>query len=234
VRVVVVDDNEMMRDSLESALRSRGFDVVVSASTGDELLARMTDVPDVAVLDLHLPPTHTDEGLRIAAELRRRTPDLGVLIVSGYERELRLHFAAEALGGIGGTGGSGYLFKDRLTRDSLRDAIYKVARGGVVVDPDIAAEAVEEYRRRESMAGEFSAAEMDVLDRLAKGMTTREICGELLMASATVERHITRIFKKMDIATDATGAGGTEIRRENRRVLAVLEWLRRTGRLAGQ
>lgn len=232
MRVVVVDDNEMMRDSLESALRSRGFEVALSASTGDELLARMTEAPDVAVLDLHLPPTHTDEGLQIATELRRRTPDIGVLIVSGYERELRLHFAAQALGGIGGTGGSGYLFKDRLTRDSLRDAIYKVARGGVVVDPDIAAEAVEEFRRRQSVAGEFSTPEIDVLDRLAKGMTTKEICAELLMASATVERHITRIFKKMDIAHDITGPGGNEVRRENRRVLAVLEWLRRTGKLA--
>lgn len=98
--------------------------------------------------------------------------------------------------------------------------------------PDITAEAVEEYKRRGSVAGGFSTTEVDVLDRLAKGMTTREICTDLLMASATVERHITRIFKKLDIAGEETLPNGTEVRRENRRVLAVLEWLRRTGKLA--
>jgi DNA-binding NarL/FixJ family response regulator len=234
VRVVVVDDNDVWRPSLVAALTSRGMTVIADTSDGDELLWLLPTLDgepvDVAVLDLRLPPTWSDEGIRLARELRQRYRELGVIILSGYEHDLQLHYATQALSNLGGSGGMGYLFKDRINRDSLQKAVQRVAVGRIVVDPLLSQHATAEYRDQHSATTDFSDREIEVLDHLVQGLTNREIADKLYLSIAVVERHLTKIFRQLLPAeTDADVQGDS--RRENRRVLTVLEWLRRTGRL---
>jgi DNA-binding NarL/FixJ family response regulator len=231
VRVALVDDNELWRGSLVSALNSRGIEVAADAGDGDELLADLDRVGriDVAVLDLRLPPTWSDEGLVLGRALRERWSDVGIIMLSGYERDLQLQYATRALGDLGGTGGTGYLFKDRVNRAALTEAVQRVAGGGVVVDPHFSQQAADEWRRRNEGSTDFTTREVEVLDLLAQGRSNKEIAETLYISLPVVERHLTRIFRRMLL--DAGDAPGGEPRRDNRRVLAVLEWLRRTGRL---
>jgi DNA-binding NarL/FixJ family response regulator len=233
MRVVVVDDNDVWRPSLVAALTSRGIDVVAECADGDELfdqLRRLDITPiDVAILDLRLPPTWSDEGIHLARELRRRNRELGVVILSGYEADVQLHYATQALGEQHGHGGIGYLFKDRINRGSLKEAVQRVAAGRVVVDPLFSQQVVEQYRGSAASAAEFTNREVDVLDLLVRGLTNREIAEKLHISIAVVERHLTKIFRQ--VVADPTGIIEGDARRENRRVLTVLEWLRRTGRL---
>lgn len=234
MRVVVVDDNDVWRPSLVTALNSRGMTVVADTSDGDELLELLPTLVDdpinVAVLDLRLPPTWSDEGIHLARELRRRLGDLGIIILSGYEHDVQLHYATQALSNLGGGGGMGYLFKDRTSRSSLKEAVQRVAAGRIVVDPMFSEQAAEEYRGQRSTTNDFSIREVEVLDLLVQGLTNKEIADKLYLSTAVIERHLTKIFRQVLPA----GAGGEvqgDSRRENRRVLTVLEWLRRTGRL---
>lgn len=234
MRVVVVDDNDVWRPSLVTALTSRGITVLAEAADGEGLLDMLPNLSeqriDVAVLDLCLPPTWSDEGIHLARELRRRLGDLGVIILSGYEHDVQLHYATRALGDLGGSGGVGYLFKDRTSRDSLKEAVLRVAAGRVVVDPIFSQQAAQEYRDRHSGAQDFSDREVEVLDLLVRGLTNKEIAETMHLSIPVIERHLTKIFKQLlPSATDAEAHGAA--RRDNRRVLTVLEWLRRTGRL---
>jgi DNA-binding NarL/FixJ family response regulator len=234
MRVVVVDDNDMWRSSLVAALTSGGITVVIDSSNGEELLKLLPTIGDksinVAILDLRLPPTKSDEGIHLARDLRQRFGELGVIILSGYEHDVQLHYATQALSNMGGSGGVGYLFKDRTSRSSLREAVQRVAAGLVVVDPLFSQQAADEYRDQNSTAKDFSSREVEVLNLLAQGLTNREIADKLYLSIAVIERHLTKIFRQL------TPAGiNSEVqddpRRENRRVLTVLEWLRRTGKL---
>jgi DNA-binding NarL/FixJ family response regulator len=230
VRVALVDDNELWRGSLVSALNSRGIEVAVDTTDGDELLDRLPGIGpiDVAVLDLRLPPTWSDEGIVLGRELRERLGEVGIIILSGYEQDVQLHYATRALGDLGGRGGMGYLFKDRVNRGMLKEAVQRVAAGRIVVDPLFSQQAAEEWRRRNEGAADFTPREVEVLDLLAQGLSNKEIADKLYISLPVAERHLTRIFRRM--LPDSTDAG-PEPRRDNRRVLAVLEWLRRTGRL---
>lgn len=234
MRVVVVDDNDVWRPSLVAALTSRGMSVVADTADGHELLELLPTLGEepinVAVLDLRLPPTWSDEGIHLARELRRRFEELGVIILSGYEHDVQLHYATQALSDLGGSGGMGYLFKDRTSRSILKEAVQRVAAGGIVVDPLFSQQAAEEYRGRHSMTKDFSSREVEVLDLLVQGFTNKEIADKLYLSTAVIERHLTRIFRQV-LPSGTNGEVEGDSRRENRRVLTVLEWLRRTGRL---
>jgi DNA-binding NarL/FixJ family response regulator len=230
VRVALVDDNELWRGSLVSALSSRGIEVAADTADGDELLDGLDRIGpiDVAVLDLRLPPTWSDEGIVLGRALRERLEDVGIIILSGYEQDVQLHYATRALGDLGGRGGMGYLFKDRVNRAALKEAVQRVAAGRIVVDPMFSQQAAEEWRRRNEGAADFTPREVEVLDLLARGLSNREIADTLYISLPVAERHLTRIFRRM---LPESAESGPEPRRDNRRVLAVLEWLRRTGRL---
>jgi DNA-binding NarL/FixJ family response regulator len=231
VRVVLVDDNELWRGSLFSALSSRGIEVAAEADNGDDLLERFADAGpiDVAVLDLRLPPTWSDEGILLGRRLRTLQPEIGVIILSGYEQDVQLHYATRALEDLGGHGGMGYLFKDRVNRAALKEAVQRVAAGRIVVDPLFSQQAADEWRRKNESTDEFTPREVEVLNLLAQGLSNREIAEKLFISLPVVERHLTRIFRQLH--PDNEEAVGP--RKDNRRVLTVLEWLRRTGRLAG-
>jgi DNA-binding NarL/FixJ family response regulator len=234
MRVVVVDDNDIWRSSLVAALNTRGMTVVADTFDGEELLGLLPTISDepinVAVLDLRLPPTRSDEGIHLARELRKQLGELGVIILSGYEYDVQLHYATQALSNLGGNGGMGYLFKDRTTRSSLREAVRRVAAGRIVVDPLFSQQAAEEYRNLHALTKDFSDREVEVLNLLAQGLTNKEIAGKLYLSIAVIERHLTKIFRQLlPDGSDSEVRGDS--RRENRRVLTVLEWLRRTGRL---
>jgi DNA-binding NarL/FixJ family response regulator len=230
VRVALVDDNELWRGSLVSALSSRGIEVAADAADADELLDALDRIDriDVAVLDLRLPPTWSDEGIVLGHTLRERLGDVGIIILSGYEQDVQLRYATRALGDLGGTGGMGYLFKDRVNRAMLKEAVQRVAAGRIVVDPMFSQQAAEEWRRRNEGAADFTPREVEVLDLLAQGLSNKEIADTLYISLPVAERHLTRIFRRM---LPESVESGPEPRRDNRRVLAVLEWLRRTGRL---
>jgi DNA-binding NarL/FixJ family response regulator len=229
-----VDDNDVWRPSLVAALTSRGMTVVADTADGHDLLAALPtlgDEPvDVAVLDLRLPPTWSDEGIHLARELRRRYRELGVIILSGYEHDVQLHYATQALDHLDGTGGMGYLFKDRTSRSSLKEAVQRVAAGRIVVDPLFSQQAVEEYRDQRSATRDFTDREVEVLDLLVQGLTNKEIAENLHLSIPVIERHLTKIFRQI-LPSGPDGQVEGDSRRENRRVLTVLEWLRRTGRL---
>jgi DNA-binding NarL/FixJ family response regulator len=233
VRVVVVDDNDVWRPSLVAALTSRGMTVVAETSDGDELLELLPTLGNepisVAVLDLRLPPTWSDEGIHLARELRRRFGELGVIILSGYEHDVQLHYATQTLTNLGGSGGTGYLFKDRTSRSSLKEAVQRVAAGRIVVDPLFAQQVAEEYRGQHSSAKDFSDREVEVLDLLVQGMTNKEIADKLYLSTAVIERHLTKIFRQ--VLPHGADSEMQDDSRPNRRVLTVLDWLRRTGRL---
>lgn len=235
MRVVVVDDNDVWRPSLVAALTSRGMTVAAETSDGDELLRRLPELGDepinIAVLDLRLPPTWSDEGIQLARELRRRYRELGVILLSGYERDVQLYYTAQALSNLGGSGGIGYLFKDRTSRRSLTDALHRVAAGRVVVDPLFSQHAAAEYRGKHCATKDFSDREVDVLDLLVQGLTNKEIADQLYLSIPVVERHLTKIFRQLR-PSDTSNGTPSDNRRENRRVLTVLEWLRRTGQLS--
>lgn len=237
MRLVVVDDNDLWRASLVDALQSRGFTVLAEAADGIDLqgaLNKFDDTTiDVAILDLRLPPTWSDEGISLARRLRKSHPDTGVLLLSGYEQDVQLHYASRALDDLAGAGGLGYLFKDRTDRNGLASAVQRIAKGDLVVDALFAQEAAEQYRKKNEVVDEFTQREVDILEMLVQGNTNREIAAGLHLSVPVIERHLTNIFRQIgsdtiDSETLDQPSGG---RRENRRVLAVLEWLRRTGRL---
>ncbi len=234
MRIVVVDDNDVWRPSLVAALTSCETTVVAEASDGLGLLTllpALADEPiDIAVLDLRLPPTWSDEGIRLARELRRRYDELGVIILSGYERDMQAHYATQAMSNLGGRGGVGYLFKDRVSRSILQYSLRRVAAGRVVVDPLLSEHVAAEFRNRHPTTTAFSEREVEVLDLLVQGLTNKEIADKLHVSIPVIERHLTRIFRQL-LPPDAKSEIPGDARRENRRVLTVLEWLRRTGHL---
>jgi len=213
VRVVIVEDQVLLREGLVSLLRERGIDVVAQAEDADGLLRVVAGHrPDLAIVDVRLPPTFTDEGLRAAVEARRRQPGLGVLVLSqavepAYSEEL-----LEA-----GHGGVGYLLKERVGEvDTFFDAIERVAAGGTALDRDVVAQLV---RRRDRAGGALALLtdrERDVLSLMAEGRSNAAIARALVVTPSAVEKHVTSIFAKLDLP-----AGGDD----HRRVLAVLIWL---------
>ncbi|GAA4669995.1 response regulator transcription factor [Frondihabitans cladoniiphilus] len=209
-RVVVADDSVLLREGLVRLLDELGAEVVGSYGDADSLLAELDTVrPDVAVLDVRMPPSHRDEGVRAAIEIRRRRPATGILLLSQY---VEVAYARELL--AAGSEGVGYLLKDRVTSlAELGDAVARIRGGGTVLDPSVVAALLG--RRSDPLAG-LTPRERDVLGLMAEGRTNAAIASTLVIGTGAVEKHVTNIFQKLGLED----AGG-----DHRRVLAVLTFL---------
>jgi DNA-binding NarL/FixJ family response regulator len=213
VRVAIAEDALLVRQGLDRILREANFDVVGQTSTSEELLDLVERArPNIALIDIRLPPGYSDEGLRAAAEIRMRFPAVALLVLSQYveaEYALRLLEGSERK--------VGYLLKDRILNASqLTDAIRRVLEGGVVVDPALVAQLLER-RRRAGPLEELTSREREVLGLMAEGLTDRGIAQRLYVTPKTVETHTRHIFQKLSLPASAL---------ENKRVHAVLEYLR--------
>lgn len=212
VRVVLAEDSVLLREGLIRLLTEAGADVVEAVGDGESLVRSVTEHrPDVAVVDVRMPPSHTDEGLRAALMARRNVPGVGILVLSQYVEE---SYAADLL--ADSTGGVGYLLKDRVSAlADLSDALERIVAGGTVLDPEVVAQLFA--RRRRDPLDELTPRERDVLELMAEGRTNAAIARTLVVSDGAVEKHISSIFAKLDLPPSDD---------DHRRVLAVLAWLR--------
>jgi DNA-binding NarL/FixJ family response regulator len=213
VRVVVADDTVLIREGLAALLREAGIDVVARCANPEELLAAVREhEPDVAIVDVRMPPTHTDEGLQAAREIRARNPDTGVLILSQYlEVGLAMKLLAESAEGLG------YLLKDRVTDlDDFVSALRRVADGGSALDPLVVQQLLSRERPDDPVAT-LTPREREVLELMAEGSSNQGIADRLVITVGVVEKYVSSIFEKLALPTT---------RSESRRVLAVLMFLR--------
>ncbi|WP_182606665.1 response regulator transcription factor [Streptomyces alkaliphilus] len=217
MRAVIAEDSVLLREGLTRLLTDRGLEVVAGVGDGEALvraveeLAAGDGVPDVAVVDVRMPPTHTDEGLRAAVRLRQRYPDLGVLVLSQYVEE---QYATELL--AGSSRGVGYLLKDRVAEvREFTDAVRRVAEGGTALDPEVVTQLLGRSRRQDVLAA-LTPREREVLGLMAEGRTNAAIAARLVVSHGAVEKHVSNIFLKLGLAQSDT---------DHRRVLAVLTYL---------
>ena len=213
MRVVIADDSVLLREGVRRLLEEAGFDVVGQAGDAGELLRQVAETtPDVAIVDIRMPPTHTDEGLRAARELRRRHPTLGILVLSQY---VRPSYAFELLSDD--ARGMGYLLKDRVSDlKELTDAVERVGRGGSVLDPSVVGQLVRRPRRGHDPLDDLTEREREVLALMAEGRSNKAIADRLFITERTVEKHVTGILMKLRIP---------ESEDDHRRVLAVIAYL---------
>jgi DNA-binding NarL/FixJ family response regulator len=213
MRVVIADDSVLLREGVSRLLAEAGFEVVGQAADADELLREVEDkTPDVAIVDIRMPPTHTDEGLQAARVLRARHPALGVLVLSQY---VRPSYAFELL--EDDARGVGYLLKDRVSDlDELADAVRRVGEGGSVLDQSVVSQLVGRRRQGHDPVDDLSDREREVLALMAEGRTNRAIAERLFITERTVEKHVKSILQKLGIPASAE---------DHRRVLAVLAFL---------
>jgi DNA-binding NarL/FixJ family response regulator len=211
VRVVLAEDSLLLREGLVRLLDEAGATVVAAVGDGLDLVKAVTEHrPDVAVVDVRMPPSFTDEGLRAALEIRKLDPAPAVLVLSQYVEET---YASDLLTGGGGVG---YLLKDRVSRLSdLSDALERVVAGGTVLDPEVVS-ALFAQRRRQDPLGTLSPREREVLGLMAEGRTNTAIGRELVVSQGAVEKHISSIFSKLGLPPSED---------DHRRVMAVLTWL---------
>ncbi|MGC2997920.1 response regulator [Streptomyces sp. G35A] len=212
MRIIIAEDDPLLREGLALLLRAESLDVVATAGTPDEALKAIeVHRPDAAILDVRMPPTHTDEGIRVAVEARRRRPDLPVLVLSAYVEQ---SFATQLL--TGGVNGLGYLLKERVGRvEEFLDALLRVASGGTAIDPEVVAQLFTRSRQDPRLE-RLSPRERDVLGLMAEGLGNSAIAERLVVTDGAVHKHIRNIFAKLDLApTD----------RVDRRVAAVLHYL---------
>jgi DNA-binding NarL/FixJ family response regulator len=213
MRVVIADDSVLLREGIARLLEEEGFDVVGQAGNADELLLKVRSYsPAVALIDIRMPPTHTDEGLRAAREIRQKYPGTGVLVLSQYvEPDYALDLLAESAEGVG------YLLKDRVSDVAeFAAAVRRVAEGGSALDPEVVALLVGR-RRKDDPLSDLSPRELEVLELMAEGRSNQAICERLFITQRAVEKHVTSIFVKLRLPADAG---------DHRRVLAVLAYLR--------
>jgi DNA-binding NarL/FixJ family response regulator len=212
VRVVVAEDSTLFREGLVRVLAEAGVDVVGEARNAHELRTVVErERPDVAIVDVRMPPTQTDEGTRTAKELKAQQPELAVLVLS---QVVETKHALDLLSGW--PEGFGYLLKDRvLAVDDFLDALRRVAAGGTAIDPEVIGQLMGRRRVRDPLE-ELSPREREVLGLMAEGLSNRGICDRLFLSSKTVETHINSIFTKLRLAPAPD---------EHRRVLAVLAFL---------
>jgi len=216
MRVVVADDSTLLREGVVRLLEDAGLEVVGQAGDAEELLRKVrAHKPDVAVVDVRMPPTHTDEGLRAAREIRAELPAVSVLVLSQY---VEVAYASELL--AESAEGLGYLLKDRVAdAEALADAVRRVGGGGSVLDPEVVSEMLGRSRREDPLA-ELSPREREVLALMAEGRTNAAIAAELVVTERAVEKHVTGIFAKLDLPASSE---------DHRRVLAVLRFLEGAG-----
>ncbi len=212
MRVVVAEDLYLLRDGLVRLLEAHGFEIAAAVGEAPTLLRALLDErPEVAIVDVRLPPTFTDDGLRAAIEARRTVPGLPVLVLSQYVEQL---YARELLADR--TGGVGYLLKDRVFNDDqFVEAVRTVAAGGTVMDPEVVAKLLGRPARQEPLA-RLSAREREVIELMAEGRSNSAIAQRLFVTEKAVSKHSSSIFAKLDLAPSDD---------DNRRVLAVLAYL---------
>ena len=212
MRVVVADDSTLLREGVVRLLEEAGLEVVGQAGDAEDLLRKVrAHKPDVAIVDVRMPPTHTDEGLRAAREIRAELPEVSVLVLSQY---VEVTYARELL--ADSAEGLGYLLKDRVADvGALTDAVRRVGEGGSALDPEVVSQMLGR-RRKEDPLEELTPREREVLGLMAEGRSNASIAGELVVTERAVEKHVTGIFSKLGLE-----AGGED----HRRVVAVLRFL---------
>jgi DNA-binding NarL/FixJ family response regulator len=213
IRIVLADDAVLLREALAAALGAAGFEVVGQAGDVPALLREVErSAPDVVLVDVRMPPSHSTEGLEAARELRLRQPGLAILVLSQY---VETRYAVDLL--RDDPAGIGYLLKDRVTRlDDLAEAVRRVAAGGSVIDPEVVARLLGRPRRQ-SPIDELTPREREILALMAEGRSNQGIADRLVLELKTVEGHVRQVFAKLDL-----GVSGDD----HRRVLAVLQFLR--------
>jgi DNA-binding NarL/FixJ family response regulator len=212
MRIVVAEDSVLLREGIVRLLEEAELEVVGQAASADDLMRKVrAHKPDIAIVDIRMPPGNADDGLQAAREIRSELPDTSVLVLSQYVDE---HYVVQLLSD--GADGVGYLLKDRVSDvDSFLDAIRRVAAGGSALDPEVVSRMVG--KRDDDPLQELTPREREVLELMAQGLSNKGICDKLFLSERAVERHITGVLTKLGIPT--TG-------QEHRRVLAVLAYLR--------
>lgn len=213
MRVVIAEDSVLLREGLARLLADSGFDVVGQAENAEQLLLKVRSYdPDVAIVDIRMPPTHTDEGLRAAHEIREKHPRTGVLVLSQYvEPGYALELLQDSAEGVG------YLLKDRIADiDEFTAAVRRVAEGGSALDPTVVSQLVGRNRRDDPLEG-LTPREREVLGLMAEGRSNQGIAQLLVITERAVEKHVTSIFGKLRLPAASA---------DHRRVLAVLTFLR--------
>jgi DNA-binding NarL/FixJ family response regulator len=211
VRIVIAEDSVLLRDGLTRMLTDGGFEVVAAVPDADKLLRAVAEhKPDLAVVDVRMPPTHTDEGIKAALVIRRQHPDVALLVLSQYVEE---SYATDLLSAA--TSSIGYLLKDRVAHvHDFLDAVRRVAAGGTALDPEVIAQLL--VRRRDDPMGRLTPRELQVLRLMAEGRSNGGIVEMLKVSPSAVEKYVTNIFAKLDLPPTGT---------DHRRVLAVLRYL---------
>jgi DNA-binding NarL/FixJ family response regulator len=215
MRIVIAEDSVLLRAGLTRLLLDAGEDVIAAVGDADELLTTVErHQPDLAVVDVRMPPTNTDDGLRAALEIRTRWPRVGILVLSQYVEE---RYATELLGSRSdAAAGLGYLLKDRVADvEEFIGAVRRVGDGGTALDPEVVAQLLARSRQRDPLAA-LSRREREVLARMAEGLSNSAIAQSLVVNESTVEKHVTNIFTKLELPP---------AEHSHRRVLAVLRWL---------
>ena len=213
MRVVIADDSVLLREGIASLLEDAGFEIVGQSGSAEDLLLKVRSYsPDVAIVDIRMPPTHTDEGLRAAQEIREKHPTCGVLVLSQYvEATYAMELLAESAEGVG------YLLKDRVSDvNEFADAVRRVGEGGSALDPTIVSQLVGR-RRRDDPIDQLTPREREVLGLMAEGRSNSGIAEQLVVTDRAVEKHVTSIFSKLRLPAASE---------DHRRVLAVLAYLR--------
>jgi DNA-binding NarL/FixJ family response regulator len=213
MRVVLADDSVLLREGVARLLEDAGIEVVGQSGDADDLLRKVhAHRPDVAVVDVRMPPTHTDEGLRAAAAIRESHPETGVLVLSAYIDEgPALALLSDSAAGLG------YLLKDRVGDiDAFVDAVRRVGDGGSALDPEVVSRLLGRHRRSDPLEG-ITPREREVLGLMAEGRSNRAIAEALVVTERAVEKHVTSIFGKLGLPPTQD---------DHRRVLAVLAYLR--------
>jgi DNA-binding NarL/FixJ family response regulator len=221
MRVVIAEDSVLLREGLTRLLEEDGMTVVAAVGDGEGLLrAVAADPPDVCVVDVRLPPTFTDEGIRAALVLRRQWPDVAVLVLSQYVEE---RYAVDLIAGR--SRGVGYLLKDRVSDVAdFHEALHRVAAGGTVLDPEVVSQLLVRSHRRDPLAS-LTRREREVLQLMAEGRSNTAIAAALVVTERAVEKHVTSIFSKFDLPVTED---------DHRRVLAVLRFLDSAGNARGR
>lgn len=212
MRIVLADDSVLLREGIARLLEDAGFEVVAQSGTAEDLLRHVgMHKPDVAIVDIRMPPTHTDEGLRAAKTIRERHPSVGVLVLSAYvEPGYALELLGESAEGVG------YLLKDRVSDlGEFAGAVRRVGEGGSALDPSVVSQLVGRRRRADPLEG-VTPREREVLGLMAEGRSNQAIAKQLVITLRAVEKHVTSIFAKLRLPATAE---------DHRRVLAVLRFL---------